>query len=267
MVGGPRDGSVVVDEYKLIHATVQSRGWCFTYNNYTDDDVERIKSIPEEKYRYLIFGREVGESGTPHLQGYIFARGHAWRMAAVKKLIGDGAHLAVARGSAKDNKTYCSKQDTEYFEAGILPADGTGARNDIGEAIEVLREGGMDAVAADAPREFVKYHRGLRELKQQWNRKRGRDGELRAVWLYGGTGVGKSFMARKIAGAFSLEYYTKEPDKWWDGYEEEKIVIMDDFRSGHYNFVYMLKTVDIYPLKKQAAGHRVNQLLCERFHS
>lgn len=54
--------------------TGKKYAYIFTCNNYTDDDVFHIANAtlnyPDEII-YVDFGFEVGESGTPHLQGQI----------------------------------------------------------------------------------------------------------------------------------------------------------------------------------------------------
>ena len=48
-----------------------SKRWCFTYNNYTEEHlVEIVDILTKNCFKYII-GKEVGEKGTPHLQGYI----------------------------------------------------------------------------------------------------------------------------------------------------------------------------------------------------
>lgn len=86
--------------------TKRSRKWCFTLNNYTDDEYDTMTQVlSSEKF---IVGKEIGEQGTPHLQGYVeFANARSF--ASIKKLIGDRAHIEVARGTTKQNVTYCSK--------------------------------------------------------------------------------------------------------------------------------------------------------------
>jgi len=47
----------------------RSRSWCLTVNNWTVDQLAALKGLTGVTYG--VMGREVGESGTPHLQGYL----------------------------------------------------------------------------------------------------------------------------------------------------------------------------------------------------
>ncbi len=53
--------------------------------------------------------------------------------------------------------------------------------------------------------------------------------ELRGVWIYGSSGVGKSVYARKKF----PNAYPKLCNKWWDGYQSQENVIMDDIGKEH----------------------------------
>lgn len=48
-----------------------AKRWCFTLNNYTDDEISSIVPVFNERCRLGLFSKEVGDSGTPHLQGYL----------------------------------------------------------------------------------------------------------------------------------------------------------------------------------------------------
>lgn len=93
--------------------------WCFTLNNYTDEDQERLRRL-SETVKYLIFGREVGEAGTSHLQGFVVFH-TSTRLATAKAAISDRAHLECARGTTQQAADYCKKED-DFEEFGQLPA-------------------------------------------------------------------------------------------------------------------------------------------------
>lgn len=48
--------------------------WCFTINNYSDAEFEEVKTWLVEHSTYAIVGKEVGESNTPHLQGFMILK-------------------------------------------------------------------------------------------------------------------------------------------------------------------------------------------------
>lgn len=84
----------------------RSRKWCFTLNNYSEEEVKKLSQDLSD-YKYVI-GREVGESGTPHLQGYVEHKNQI-TFSKMKKLM-PRAHIEKARGNGKQNYTYCSKE-------------------------------------------------------------------------------------------------------------------------------------------------------------
>lgn len=89
-----------------------SRRICFTKNNYSDQDIENL--LDEKRFSYVIIGKEVGESGTPHLQGYaeFFKVTKYASLAKYYKM-----HCEVTRGTGYEAVTYC-KKDGDYLERG-----------------------------------------------------------------------------------------------------------------------------------------------------
>lgn len=95
----------------------RSKKWCFTLNNYTQTQIDALKSkFAGGDITYLIFGKETAPTtGTPHLQGYMELEKRD-RLSAVTKMF-PKYHLIAARGTAEESKTYCSKEGN-YEEYG-----------------------------------------------------------------------------------------------------------------------------------------------------
>lgn len=94
------------------------RSYCFTINNYTAKDIDKLL---DAYFKYMCFGFEVGKDDTPHIQGYI--QYYTTRsFAAIKKDI-PRAHIEISKGSPMQNIEYCSK-DGEFYEFGERPTEG-----------------------------------------------------------------------------------------------------------------------------------------------
>ncbi|GFN87277.1 replication associated protein [Plakobranchus ocellatus] len=101
-----------------------AKRWCFTLLNYTATDETKIQNLGRPSIcSYLVYGRENTKTNTPHLQGFISLTTKQ-RFTALKKLLGDTAHIEKARGTDQQNLTYCSKEDPSPFVYG-KPKTGT----------------------------------------------------------------------------------------------------------------------------------------------
>ena len=120
----------------------RGRNWCFTLNNYTEDEETSIKkALLSEKVRCAIYGREgKGETQTPHLQGYISFKDPA-RFAAIKKVVGVRAHVEVSNKGEETNRNYCKKEN-DYEEFGRFTI--RGKRTDLDDFCEAVRNGCTD---------------------------------------------------------------------------------------------------------------------------
>lgn len=113
---------------------MSSKGWCFTcfYNGEHEHDVallhlQLLSDSPD--CEYIVVGREsCPTTGRTHFQGYVyFSRRLA--LSSVRNLLPQ-SHLSRARGSAADNRRYCTK-DGDFEEFGTPPAHEPGKRSDI----------------------------------------------------------------------------------------------------------------------------------------
>jgi len=104
--------------------TQRNRGWTITLNNYNEEEWNSISELAQMHSEKFILGKEVGESGTPHVQGYIYFK-NPRDMKSVKKVLkNERLHLEIAKGSTKQNLAYCSK-DGDYISKGMEEEDKT----------------------------------------------------------------------------------------------------------------------------------------------
>lgn len=117
------------------------RHYAFTCNNYTDDDLLSIARAAESpEVNYAVYGKEVGATGTPHLQGHVYFRTQH-SLAKAKKALSIEAHYTVVR-RVPNSIEYC-KKDGDFREFGTPPelSSNSGNRNDL-QAIRDAISGG-----------------------------------------------------------------------------------------------------------------------------
>lgn len=136
------------------------RTWDLTWNNYTEADIALLKSWENEVNR-MVVSKEVGEQGTPHLQGRITFK-RTYRLAALKKL---APKVHWEPTNCAQDSLYVMKDGSDVVIDVNNKAQGQ--RNDLEDAIEVLKTSGIKRVAKDHSSVFVKFHKGLRELEAE----------------------------------------------------------------------------------------------------
>lgn len=89
--------------------------WFFTFNNYTSDDIETLETFFDNFCHKYCFQEEIGEAGTPHLQGIMSLHKRSrWSEFGLPQ----GIHWEKPINLTKAYK-YCCKNDTRI--AGTLP--------------------------------------------------------------------------------------------------------------------------------------------------
>lgn len=114
-----------------------SKHWCFTLNNYSSENEETLRKLSDQ-VEYLVWGREVGDSGTPHLQGYVILKQRK-RMQQVKTLITSNPHVEKKKGTPRQASDYC-KKDGDFEEYGTIA--GSNGNTCILEAFKDAVKGG-----------------------------------------------------------------------------------------------------------------------------
>ena len=105
-----------------------AKRWCFTLNNYTEYEVSSIVPIIEDNCSLAIIGKEKGESGTPHLQGYCEFK----TKLRPKNLIEiNRIHWEKCKGNRDSNVRYCSKDSDILYSKGLPKTATTIQENDF----------------------------------------------------------------------------------------------------------------------------------------
>lgn len=87
--------------------------WVFTLNNPSDEEIEAVKQVAFQSSKVMVFQKEEGEEGTPHLQGYVSLQVKR-RLTGMKELI-PRAHFERCRNK-KASIAYCMKTDGRLEE-------------------------------------------------------------------------------------------------------------------------------------------------------
>jgi len=164
--------------------STRSSRWCFTINNPQPVDHALLVRLGAST-KYLVFGRETGDSGTFHFQGFVIFQ-HAKALAPVRAALGGRAHCEIARGNNKQASDYCKKEN-DYEEYGELP---TGTKG-VGATWERFRDyvRALDYPPTDTelvnefPGLFAQYYDGCQRIISLLHpRVRPVDGDYRLGW-------------------------------------------------------------------------------------
>lgn len=213
-----------------------------TLNNYTDKDIEWLKSL---ECSVMTCAKEIGESGTPHLQFSVtFKRSYSY--AALKKL-----HPRIswrAQNCTQDNN-YCRKIDSEV----IIDVDNRkrkGARSDLIETREIV-------MATCSMREVAKHTTNMQAIRSSeiWLKYCEPEREIQEIeiyWHWGVTGAGKTYTVYKDNAIEDI--YVPVSYKWWEGYDGHTVILLDEFRADFCKYKELLRLFDVYPQKVECKG-------------
>jgi len=142
----------------------RTKNFCFTINNYSE---EEFNSLKELKCQYLVCGKEIGEQGTPHLQGYVVFNLQKTLSAASKCL--PRAHLEFAKGNADQNRAYCTKEG-DFIETGTKPMSqkekGATEKERWANIVNLAETGNLEQLKEEEPQVYLKHYRTLQAIQK-----------------------------------------------------------------------------------------------------
>lgn len=197
--------------------------------------------------QYIVGQVERGE-GTGYLHWQVLVAFKSKQsLSGVKSTFGDTCHAELSRSAAASE--YVQKEETRVmgtqFELGAKPFR-RNSRTDWDSVWTSAQSGDLSAIPANVR---VISYRTIRAIASDFARPIGMERECYVYW--GKTGTGKSRRAWSEAG---LEAYCKDPrTKFWDGYTNEKNIVIDEFRGG-IDIAHLLRWLDRYPVRVEIKG-------------
>lgn len=226
----------------------------YPFTDYECDKKFWEKMVKTEKVKYLIIGEEIcPKTKKTHWQGFLyFMNPRSW--SAVRKLLAP-RHVEPAGGSVEANTKYCSKDGKIIMEYGDKPVQGK--RTDLSRLKEMIINGDSSKdIFEEMPGNFVRYNRGIECAMSLYQEKRNWEMDVRIYW--GNPGCGKTRSAMDEFGSDNV--YMKPKNKWWDGYNGEHCVVIDDFDPNdceNWSLSQYLTLLDRYPMTVERKGSSV----------
>lgn len=244
----------------------EAKKWCFTINNPEEGDEI---SFDAGTMKYLVYQLEEGEEETPHYQGFIWMKKR--RSLLQMKALNARAHWEVAKGSAKQNRHYCMKpvpgcecakcaeavQLGQPKEFGSMDAEDAGAL--MAQLIQFAKDGLTFNAACDLEPRIAAHGRAWKNYVESLNAVRGNQYRPITVEVYiGEPGCGKTRHAVEDAGGYGKCYILTKLNKgatWFDGYEGQETLVIDDFDS-QWSIPYrgLLRLLDVHPVRLPVKG-------------
>lgn len=235
--------------------------WCLTIF----DNVPHPIIPDDDEVGYLIYQREeCPKTGKLHWQCYIeFTKRK--RFSTVKRYLEETQqlskfHIEPARGQPSQCRDYCTKEETSVdspFEYGTIQPDREqGKRNDLHQMVEDCKTKTICEIITETPA-AIRYINHLTKYQALLKKSDYRP-DLKVFYYWGEPGTGKSkTVFSKIKDEPHFRPLLAPPNIWFDGYQGEKILWLDDLDANEFNRELILHLLDVYPLTLSVKGGTV----------
>lgn len=261
-----------------LYLMTAARGWCITLNLDADlynvletasqfaaewctaAQLEMPMGRSQSRVTYIIWQLERGaQQQRFHLQGYLECT-KSVRMSTVKTwLNAPTAHLEARQATRIEARDYCQKMATREAGPWVLGVwgPGQGHRSDLAMIAHGISTGELTFanIRQECPAKYMQYRNGMRDLLADSARKRAREfRHVEVTILTGPAGCGKT----SAAIAAGEDYFILDPGSngsnvWFDGYEEQDILIIDDY-YGWIKWTMLLRLLDGYQVRLPIKG-------------
>ncbi len=257
---------LLIKAVKLNIKELQSRKWQLTINNPSKYQFnhERIKEELKEikSCVYWCLSDEIGlNESTYHTHIYLVCSSPV-RFSTLKNRFPQ-AHLEVAHGTSEENRNYVfkigkkwvddKKSETKILDTqeewGYIPVERQGARNDLYELYNQIKEGKSTYEILEENAEFIKQLDRIERVRQTIREEQYKSifRQLNTTYIYGIPGSGKT---RCVMEKYGYENVFRVTDYQhpFDNYKGQDIIMYEEYRSS-LKISDMLNYLDGYPVE------------------
>ena len=202
-----------------------------------------------------MIGKEIApKTGTPHLQCFVSFQ-HEKSLNAAKKYMGlEYIEFMYDDSTPYKAAQYCKKEGS-YYEEGTPPKQ-QGKRKDLADIKHLVSQNHTIKEMLDdntlVNYQQLRYAEGLKKYYEKT-----RTEKPTVIWYYGRPGTGKTYKAyEKLAEQTEEDniYVAMDTGQWWEGYDGQEYVIIDDLRGDFMKFNGFIKLLDRYQYRVQTKG-------------
>lgn len=271
-----------------------AKHWCATVNESVDDRIQErfIGWIQQQKY--FAFQSEIGEKGNRHIQAYFGADTQHWGSKLINKF--PGIHFEVAR-SPGNAYEYCQKASTRDPRgiSGRSELSPSAAKNNGGggshwtQAYKAIQSGASIAdIEQQYPELGLRYRNVLLDAIGRRDRATDLQSQISALSsgervrtqlaqctiLWGPPGTGKTtrnrIAALELCRDEGLRLYVAKDDKWFQDYNGEEIILLQDIAPMQYKQSFLLQIMDgwmvWFPIKNGGAYGTLKYVFMDSNH-
>lgn len=236
---------------------IRKKFWLLTYPQCglpIDVMKDALYDIPDMHINYMCICQEHHQGGEPHRHVFLsLDEAIRLRRDDMRTFDIQGYHCNIEASRSPKKALQYVKKDGQYQEFGCCPfidSLSTSQKNKIlieSNIVDLIDEGQISLLKLPQLSKALNIYK---DAKTSQLSKRAPE----VLWFYGEAGSGKTRKAVQM-GEERGSYWISNGDlQWFDGYDDQKVVILDDIRCSSCRFNFLLRLLDRYKVRVPIKG-------------